>query len=197
MIIGGGLIASAFTDTIIFASGVSNSSCADENEFRREEKLLMSVLGVGKVVYFSSAGTVDCPYLTHKRKMEKYVLEDGGIVLRLSQVVGQGGNSRNLFNYIVQSLKQKKIVLAKETTRGLVDVCDVVRLVKELLYKDAQGVYYLTGEVLCVEDIVDMVAKRMNVSYDVVWREGMGVQAKANELDSYNSIKQIINKYVQ
>ena len=46
MIIGNGLIASIFSDIdsdelLIFASGVSNSTCASDNEYLRERNLLI------------------------------------------------------------------------------------------------------------------------------------------------------------
>ena len=82
MIIGSGLIAKSFSknklfdDYLIFASGVSNSNTTDENEFKREENLLIKNLSTDKpLIYFSSifSSSIDNPYFNHKRDMENLV----------------------------------------------------------------------------------------------------------------------------
>ena len=86
MIIGNGLIASAFkltlsenSDVIVFASGVSNSGEARSEAFLRERKLLVEALKYKKyILYFSTCSMhdlflKDTPYVTHKMEMESLV----------------------------------------------------------------------------------------------------------------------------
>ena len=102
MIVGNGMIAKAFSDIencIILASGVSDSCTSNIYEFKREEELIYKTLRINKkAVYFSSISNSGTPYINHKRNMERIVLEYGNsIVIKTSQVVGNGGNQNNLF----------------------------------------------------------------------------------------------------
>lgn len=84
MIIGSGSIASMLNDRkgfVFFAAGVSNSSETDENEYRREVKLMYKTLyetnmsDPPNLVYFSSISifTVTSRYTKHKKEMEDFV----------------------------------------------------------------------------------------------------------------------------
>lgn len=145
MIIGNGLVAKAFaprwaesTDVVIIAAGVSNSAERDPVEFAREQRLIDSVLDEGshaQVVYFGSCavGNPHDPsshYLSHKASMESLVLSDPrGLVLRLPQVVGAGGNPHTLTNFlhsrIESGLPFDVWALAE---RNLIDIDDVASI---------------------------------------------------------------------
>jgi len=78
MIIGNGNIAKVIQDredVIFFASGVSDSSCTDENEFIRERDLIHWTDRTKHLVYFSGLNiyTKDTPYAMHKKRMERHV----------------------------------------------------------------------------------------------------------------------------
>lgn len=109
MIVGNGLLAAAFSDdftervdTVIFASGVSNSQECDSAAFIRERVLLEKVLQKErkKVVYFSTCSLYDpelknSPYVKHKREMEALVRQTSRhTIFRLPQVVGKILNAR-------------------------------------------------------------------------------------------------------
>ena len=118
MIVGNGLIASAFNSTIkndldmiFFASGVSNSRESRSEEFLREKKMLLNFLEKGKfMVYFSTCSIndpelFDTPYVRHKKEMELLVCTAGNYaIFRLPQVVGKSANPHTLTNYIYNKI---------------------------------------------------------------------------------------------
>lgn len=78
MIIGNGNIAKVLEDRddiVFFASGVSNSSCTDENEYIREFNLLKTVPLDSHIVYFSNLGIYykKDRYTKHKQDIEEYI----------------------------------------------------------------------------------------------------------------------------
>ena len=89
VIIGSGLIGSAFghvrgmAGTVLYAAGVSNSSCTDEAEFKRDrERFTESLAMPGLFVYVSTTSVEDKPYTYHKRQLEAMVRERGGYLER-------------------------------------------------------------------------------------------------------------------
>lgn len=118
MIVGNGLISKIFSpldteDLLIFCSGVSNSTCQDLEEFKRE-KLLLSESIVShskkKMVYFGTCDVYDTsknsPYLSHKIEMENLVKEktNNWLIFRLPQVIGKG-NKNNLIFFLTERIK--------------------------------------------------------------------------------------------
>ena len=78
MIIGNGNIAKVLKnrdDLIFFASGVSNSSCEDQNEYNREFDLLKQQDKNTHLVYFSNLGIYykNDTYTKHKIKIEDFI----------------------------------------------------------------------------------------------------------------------------
>ncbi|MCD9085892.1 NAD-dependent epimerase/dehydratase family protein [Stenotrophomonas sp. SY1] len=147
MIVGSGLIARAFQgfaddqDTIIFASGVSNSGERDPIAFSRERELLHHFLEQtsGRLVYFGSCNVVNpdqnSPYFDHKRAMEQLVISSGkGLVLRLPQVVGHTRNPNTLTNYLRDCIVQSRpLTLWTHAQRNLIDIDDVASIATNLL----------------------------------------------------------------
>lgn len=149
MVVGSGLIASAFKeykavhDILIFASGVSNSSETSHAEFSREENLLRNTIAnndTKKFVYFSTCSIYDptvsqSPYVLHKRRMEEIIAMSlkRYYIYRLPQVVGMANND-TFINYLFRSIcTQQPINIYKNSTRNLVAVEDVFRIVSHLL----------------------------------------------------------------
>jgi nucleoside-diphosphate-sugar epimerase len=182
MIVGNGLMASVFKeeyknrdDIVIFASGVSNSLETDIDQFYREENLLVETLNKNKdkrIVYFSSF--VDLceqkrEYFQHKLYME-FLIQDSGndfLILRLSQVVGNGGNKNTLLNFICRKLKMnEEIIVYKKAYRSLIDVDDVKRIVDIVLDQQDKKCIYMAVpfiEKLLVKEIVNLVARWLNI----------------------------------
>jgi len=147
MIVGTGLISRAFQqfaedrETIIFASGVSNSGEIDPLAFSRERELLLRSLGNARsrLVYFGSCNVVNpdqnSPYFEHKRMMEDLVVGSGvGIVFRLPQVVGRTRNPNTLTNYLRDCIMQQRpLTLWTRAQRNLIDIDDVAAIARHLL----------------------------------------------------------------
>lgn len=152
MIIGRGMVATAFApvwqddrQVCILAAGVSNSSEQDRAQFEREELLLQSVMAtdVGRVVYFGSCAVgnpneAETPYLLHKRRMEMLVTADQrGRVLRLPQVVGEGGNPGTLTNFLSARISSGECFeVWKNAERNIIDVDDVCVLATHVIRND-------------------------------------------------------------
>jgi nucleoside-diphosphate-sugar epimerase len=182
MIIGNGLIASLFMNEyknddnfIIFAAGVSNSLETNINEFRREENLLFKTLSENKnkhLIYFSSfidSNSQKRMYTEHKINMETLIKDSKNYytILKLPQVIGYGGNSHTLINFIVNKIKSnEEITVYKNTYKSLIDVDDIKRIVDILLkeWKDKNTyVEFPYIEKLQVYEIINLVAKHLNI----------------------------------
>lgn len=149
MIVGDGLIASAFKSTmfatdsncILFASGVSNSKEINQDAFLRERKLLVKALNQGKSVYYISTCSINDPemqhsrYVIHKKEMESLVKESPyNTIFRLPQVVGKTTNPNTLVNYIYNKIiSGSNIQIWKSAKRNLIDVDDVAKIAYALL----------------------------------------------------------------
>lgn len=149
MIIGRGLIANIFRDInrediIFFASGVSNSLETDTNQFRRERDLIEKTIEENptkKFVYFSTCSIYDSSkyasaYVLHKLDMENLIekIAQNFLICRVSNAVGNGGNSNLLINYLVNNIKENNPILVhQKATRNLIDVEDVGNITLRLL----------------------------------------------------------------
>lgn len=112
-IIGDGDIASVLPDMsklLFFASGVSNSQCEDESEYRREIDLLTQQNRIYHIVYFSSLAVFysDTRYAQHKRDMEDIVKSNFPryTIIRLGNILW-GDNPHTLINYLKAHPKAK------------------------------------------------------------------------------------------
>lgn len=148
MIVGNGMVARAFApryatdpDTLIFASGVSNSNETEVHAFARERALLREHLqgGYRRVVYFGSCNVVNMqersPYFQHKRSMEALVAATGrGTVLRLPQVVGHTHNPNTLTNFLRDCiLQERQLTVWTSAERNLIDIEDVATIATRIL----------------------------------------------------------------
>jgi len=152
-VIGKGLIASVFQgkdygkDVIIFASGVSKSRENSLHNFEKERALLIDTLAQNKkLIYFStcSAGAsprITSPYIAHKLKMEKLVLESSSnIIIRLPQVVGKSRNSSTLVNFFAKKIyRMEPFEIEVNTIRNIIDVDDVRIITEYILEKNEIG----------------------------------------------------------
>lgn len=147
MIIGKGMIATALqkidsNQVCFFASGVSYSNTDNKLEFDREKQLLETTLDKYSsstiFIYFSSCGIAfeTTPYFSHKQNIEKMVANRANkyYIFRLPQVVGRGGNRNTLFNYLINQVKkEKEIEIWKNVRRNLIDIDDIVAIVKQII----------------------------------------------------------------
>lgn len=149
MILGKGMLASAFREydfdnTIIFASGVSNSQETRNSEFQREQKLLSKTLinnSDKKIIYFSSCALEHYddnmnPYYKHKKSMENLIASDSNnyLICRLPQVIGTTNNKYQLINYFASHIQNdNEFQVFQDATRYLIDIRDIAVIVSFLI----------------------------------------------------------------
>jgi hypothetical protein len=181
MIIGNGLMASVFIQDykdnenfIIFASGVSNSSETNLEEFLKEKNLLIKTLHenpLKQIIYFTSfidTNISKIKYANHKKEMEEIISssQNNYMILKLPQVIGNGGNKNTLINFIVNKLyNNEEILVYKNTYKSLIDVDDVKRITDVLLkaHTNKMHIEFPYIEKLLVRQIVNLVAKQLKI----------------------------------
>lgn len=148
-IIGNGQLANIFNtdslnNTLIFASGVSDSSCISELAFRREEELLKYTLTKNenkKFVYFSSTAlSADNyelnDYYLHKKRMEKIVKQysNNFFIFRIPQLFGELKKHKTLINHIYNSIKfNNQLTIFSSAERYVIEIKDAKLLVESYL----------------------------------------------------------------
>ena len=142
MVIGNGLIATAFTtysnedSFLIFASGVSDSGNTAATAFERERSLLEQSLRDSParlVVYFSTCSIYDpslhqSPYVLHKMAMEELVkVHPGGYtIFRVSNPIGVSRNPHTVLNFFIHHLlHQRPFDVWQYASRNLLDIKDM------------------------------------------------------------------------
>ncbi|MFT4802861.1 MAG: UDP-2-acetamido-2,6-beta-L-arabino-hexul-4-ose reductase [Psychroserpens sp.] len=159
IIIGKGLIANTFKkylngdeNLVIFASGVSNSAESITSEYNREKKLLFDTIEKykeKKLIYFSTISVLD-PSLQHKEyikfklqiEKELYCTENCKVV-RASNIVGNGGNPNNMFNFFINSIvKGDKISLFEYAERNILSVDHLAKITLMILKKCETEKFY-------------------------------------------------------
>lgn len=151
MIIGNGLLANAFRafkndrNNIIFASGVSNSKETNLDEYLRELNLLNKTIDQLKkhqcLVYFSTTSIYDKDmhnnlYIKHKLELEQMIQKrvNDYYIFRLPEVVGNGGNEKNIVNYIFNSIRNEQpFEIWVNACRRLIDIDDIVRIITQII----------------------------------------------------------------
>jgi len=146
MIIGKGLIAQSLQyidaeNHLFFASGVSNSLETRSSEFDREFSLLKESIEKYpqcRLVYFSTLSIHDqskqeSPYVLHKLKLEEYIRNNTSshLILRIGNIVGNGGNPNTLFNFLKTQISQgKTFTIHQHARRLLLDIDDVSKFLQ-------------------------------------------------------------------
>ena len=149
MIVGRGLIATAFTNSpfdtppyVVFASGVSNSTESDPMAYARELALLDSYLIKNTtLIYFSTTSIFDpsktgSMYIDHKIKIENRLREEAAsyIIVRLPILVGRTSNPHTLINFLVNAVRENRpIELHAGACRHILDIDDLVPAVMPLI----------------------------------------------------------------
>lgn len=150
MVIGNGMIAGRFHDYehknkfLVFASGVSDSSCHDQNEYRREQELLLHTLQqypTATLVYCSTCSIYDpslklSPYVLHKVQMETLIREKTAAskIFRMSNPIGVTLNRHTMLNYFIDRIKNgDSFEVWAYASRNLIDLDDMYMLCDALL----------------------------------------------------------------
>lgn len=204
MIVGTGLIASLFSDNdseniVFFASGVSNSSETDPQQFMREENLIRETIANNKdklFLYFSTCSIYDSSkknsaYVLHKHKMEEIIKTEMAsyLILRVSNAVGSGGNPNLLMNYLVKSLKAgEKITIHEKATRNLIDVSDIKNITLILVANKTQNtiINIAYPENYSIKTLVDIVENYFNKRTEhTIENKGSGYEISIPETERY------------
>jgi hypothetical protein len=145
-IIGSGFLAKSFlkrikkinNNTVIFVSGVSNSSSLKKKEYAREAKKIknLNIKKESLLVYFSSCGIMDPSrrkksYFQHKERMEKIIKKifNNFLIIRLPEVVGRSKNKNTLVNFFYNKIVSgEKFYIFKNSKRNLINIIDVVKI---------------------------------------------------------------------
>lgn len=145
MVAGTGMMATAFKkywndhETIIFASGVSDSKNCKEDDFYREKQLLKSALVKNwekTFVYFGTClvednHSIGNPYVHHKTQMEEIIKRQCAkwLIFRLPNVVGKTHNTTTLIPYLYNAIfSGTRIDLWVNAKRNVIDVDDVFKV---------------------------------------------------------------------
>lgn len=158
MITGSGLIANALQESfqnddsvLVFARGVSNSTCTDDSAYTREYEMISSFAQKmeDKVfVYFSTTSVFDkekhhTKYVHEKLRFEKSIsrLFSKSIIFRLPIIVGRNNNENQLIGYLLKAIKNNQLIrVHKHASRYLIDVADISTIVKHVID------YYITSK---------------------------------------------------
>jgi nucleoside-diphosphate-sugar epimerase len=221
-ILGNGLIANCFKfekfekNIFIFASGVSDSSTVEESQFQRELSLIKSQILENKnykIVYFSSIFLQDRqePYYQHKFKVEELIKSSciDYLIIRLPQIVGIGGNDKNIFNYFKNIILSDKLVeIYSETTRSLIDIEDLKSLVIFCIKNDQTGIVnFSTIECLEVIEIARIMSEELGkkLIYEIIQRKTHNIVLQnsdvvekwieENNIERDEYTKKLIKKY--
>lgn len=176
LIIGSGLIAKSFIDvafevnTLVFASGVSNSQETRATEFQREADLFDHVINrnPGFHVLYCSTCSIDSvttsPYIAHKLSMEQRVrrMAESFHIFRLPQLVGLVKN-KTLVSYFVDAILHDRVLIVQsKAARNLLDVTDFARIAK-LIVNQRVGINTVqniaSANNVQVLDIVEEIAR--------------------------------------
>lgn len=213
MIIGNGLIANLFRDydqedIIFFASGVSNSSETDVNQFLREENLVRDTFTKYPqqlFIYFSTCSIYDSSktnslYVLHKLRMEELIKThcENYLILRVSNAVGKGGSPNLLLNYIVRSVKSgEQINVHTKATRNLIDTDDIKRISIALIQsKDYNKIVNLAYPFnFGIIEILEIMERYFGTNLDLnLIKSGESYNIAISETESYFLDHQLMDK---
>lgn len=204
MVIGNGLLAQTFAHyknnkkILIFASGVSNSTEIKKNNFIRERDLLSKTLKKHsnyKIIYFSTISIEDPsvrlrPYIQHKLEMENLIKSHSlsYLIFRVSNVVGFGGNSNTIMNYLVNAVKDGiHINVWTKAERNLIDQIDVRKIADKLIEEELSSriVNIATRESLLVTDILNLIESHFNKKVNAdFFSQGLPVKIDVTDITS-------------
>ena len=202
MVIGNGLMGKAFkslklnSEILVFASGVSNSSTNDSQEFEREKKMLLNAIYTyanKKIIYFSTCSVYDVSisnsaYVKHKLEMEAIVIQhcNDYIIFRTSNVVGKIGNPNTMINYFVKAVvNSENIEVWKYAQRNIIDIDDVKFIVNKIINAGAKNrtVNIAVRKSEFVSDILHQVEKYLNkTTTKIVIHKGSKLEIDISEI---------------
>ena len=189
-VIGNGMVAKSFKkgnfsniNCTIFASGVSNSKCTNNELFLREENLLRreinKSLNQRYFIYFGTCSIYDkdlqnSKYVLHKINMENIVLEQpNGLIFRLPQLAGHNSSPYNFLSSIKLAADTgENFTVWEKAKRNIIDVEDVKKIVLHLITNNIcenrtlnianKNSYYVKDIIKVFEKVLQL---KINTSY--------------------------------
>ena len=162
MIIGNGSIAKILKDRddiVFFASGVSNSSCTDEKEYKREFNLLKSITTDNHIVYFSNLGIYykQDRYTQHKQEVEEYIRDNYKsytiVRIEVCEWVKTPNTILNVFKHQLAKGIEPKI---QDTTRYVLSLNEFLYWIK-MIQPGVRNEMNILGRKLNIAQIVDEI----------------------------------------
>lgn len=216
-IIGRGIIAQGLAKltketngTIIFATGVSNSSCDNQIEYDRECNLLYKTINYcqknnQKLVYFSSAGTIyensdekkdehsplfpTSLYGKNKVFSESVIINSGVeyLIVRLPNVVGPKQNKNQLFSALVLQAINGNANIFQNASRDLIDIEDICDILNTLLKMDIKNevIIIASGYSTPVLDIFNEILRVVGKKANITLSSGGNTQVFSNKKLNY------------
>lgn len=137
-----------------FASGVSNSREINEDNYRREERLLLSQNQGEHLVYFSSLCVLNSEtrYAVHKKKMENHVryFFNNYTIVRLGNITW-GKNPNTIINYFRNKIISGEKLDIQEGYRHLVDEVELIYWMNLIPFWNCE--LNITGKLIKISDI--------------------------------------------
>ncbi len=225
-VIGNGMIGKAFKallnppeNCIIFASGVSDSTCTDNDEFKKEELLIRTALNTAQnnttCIYFGTCSVYDpdrkdTPYVLHKKRMEEIILSvEDGIVFRLPQIAGNNAPPNTILSKIRSAAYSgEQFEIWRFAERNILDVIDardiVINLIKDNLPKK-KCINVANRSSYSMVEIIDTFERVLKKEINKVYKMKGGsysidicdIEASLNDLniDFNHYLERIICKY--
>jgi hypothetical protein len=162
MIIGNGSIAKILEDRddiVFFASGVSNSSCTDEKEYKREFNLLKTITTDNHIVYFSNLGIYykEDRYTQHKQEVEEYIRDNYKsytiVRIEVCEWVKTPNTILNVFKHQLAKGIEPKI---QDTTRYVLSLDEFLYWIK-MIQPGVRNEMNILGRKLNIAQIVDEI----------------------------------------
>ena len=131
------------------------------------------------------------------------------LIARVSNAVGKGGNQHTLINYLIQSIQnQDEIKVHIDATRNLIDVCDIAKIVlnlidSERINKIVNVAYVDNYPILKIINIVEeflgkngrLTLEKQGQSYSIDIPDSMNYFRENNLLDKEIYLKRVLEKY--
>jgi UDP-2-acetamido-2,6-beta-L-arabino-hexul-4-ose reductase len=162
MIIGNGNIAKVLKDRddlIFFASGVSDSSCKDKNEYDREFNLLKQQDKNIHLVYFSNLGIYykNDIYTNHKIKMEDFIRNNftSYTIVRI-EVCEWVNNKTTILNVFKKKLKNNESINIMNTFRYVLSLEEFLYWI-DLIIVGRRNEMNILGRKLKISEIVNEI----------------------------------------
>lgn len=162
MIVGNGSIAKVLkdrNDLIFFASGVSDSSCIDEQKYKREFDLIKTMPIDQHIVYFSNLGIYykNDRYTQHKINIEEYIRDNfkSYTIVRI-EVCEWVTTPNTILNVFKAQLNQGLEPIIQDTTRYVLSLKEFLYWI-DLIRPGVRNEMNILGRKLTIAEIIEEI----------------------------------------